>query len=343
MDAIRYPQEIAPEPGQLQEIADGVFWLRMPLPMALDHINLYLLDDGDGWVAIDSGLNLPETREHWRSIYESYCREKPIKKVLCTHMHPDHIGSAGWLCETFQAPLYMSQLEYFTGRSYFAWLAEDGVGPDGQAREFMARAGLDAEYIEGAAGRHRFFTRFVSPLPNSYRRLRNNERLQIGEREFQIITSGGHSPEHVSLFAEETPLLLSGDQIIARISSNVSVSSTEPEANPLAEWLEGLRGFLDLPEDTLVLPSHNLPFYGVRTRVRQLIDHHQSKLQLLREHCTQPYSALELLSVMFERDISRNELGMAVGETLAHLHYLIERGEMQRRLSPQGVYEFMAV
>lgn len=339
-DSLKFPFENPPEFGTTLEIMPGIHWLRMPLPMALNHINLYLLEDGDGWFVIDTGMKLDDTRRYWEQIFEHSLQGKPIKGIVCTHLHPDHIGQAGWLTEHWQVPLYMTHGEYYAGRTFIAGPSEN---MSWMIAEFYLHAGMGRDELTAMRERAKGFGRIVEPLPGSFVRLREGQTLNWGGSGWQVFTGEGHSPEHACLFNAERKVMFSGDQIIANITSNVSVMATEPLANPLQLWLDSHERFKGLiPDDTLILPAHGLPFYGVQARLQQLIDHHEDHLDALEEACVQPSSAIELLPVLFKRELDETQINMALGECIAHLHLLLERGKVERLLE-QDVYKYRSL
>jgi glyoxylase-like metal-dependent hydrolase (beta-lactamase superfamily II) len=339
MDRLQYPFAEPPESGGLLEVAPGVLWLRMPLPLALDHINLYLVRDDAGWYVIDTGIGLEETQTLWRKVIEEKLDGLPIVGVICTHMHPDHIGQAGWLCDEFRAPLYMSRAEYFGGRT----LTSMPSGLSWTAEQYMFRVGSTDERIERARNSDMSMASIVNPMPMAYERLRAGDELQIGGNSWRVIVGEGHSPEHVSLYCDALKVLLSGDQIIPRITPNISVMPMEPEANPLGDWLRDLPQFLNLPEDTLVLPAHNTPFYGLHLRVNRLMQHHEDHMVVLEQQCVEPKTAVELLPALFKRALDDSQLGMAIGECVAHLNLLLQRGRMRRTLSDEGRWLYQTI
>jgi glyoxylase-like metal-dependent hydrolase (beta-lactamase superfamily II) len=341
---LTYPFEgEEPEPGGLREVAPGVLWLRMPLPMALDHINIYLLEDDDGWWIVDTGIAIGPTESLWNALFESgELGGKPVNAVLSTHFHPDHTGMAGWLCERWQAPFYMSQAEYLTGlafsritRDHFSWNSE----------RHYRRCGYTPEQIEGVKKNYTGFGPYVKPLPTAYRRLAEGQVLAIGAHRWRVVIGRGHSPEHACLYCGALNVLISGDQVIPRITSNVSVTGSEPEANPLRDWINSHEHFLDaLPGDALVLPSHNTPFRGLHHRLRHLIEHHEEHLVALEEACVgEAQTALELLPVLFGRELDEGQVGLAVGECVAHLNYLVQRGQLERSEDGEGRYRYRSV
>ena len=339
---LRYQFDDVPEPAELREVAPGVHWLRMPLPMALDHINLYLLEDHDGWWIVDTGIAIGPTEELWEQVFNKHLAGQPVKAVIATHYHPDHTGMAGWLCEKWRVPFYMTQGEYLSGLSFsrmkpehFNWSSE----------QFLQRSGYTQEQIAQSRERFGGFGPYIKPMPTAYRRLEDGHALTINGRRWRVVVGRGHSPEHACLYCGALNVLLSGDQVIPRITSNISVMGGEPEANPLKEWLHSHEQFLDdLPEDALVLPSHNAPFYGLHHRLRQLIEHHEEHLLALEEACVdgEP-TAMDLLPVLFKRELDVNQVGLALGECVAHLNYLHQRGQLQRSLDGDGRYCYQSI
>jgi glyoxylase-like metal-dependent hydrolase (beta-lactamase superfamily II) len=336
MSELKYPFADPPQPGQLLEIIPGIKWLRMPLPMQLNHINLYLLEDDDGWWVVDTGIGLDPTQELWERVFEEELEGKPVKAVLCTHMHPDHVGQAGWLCDRWRAPLYMTQSEYLSARAYSKFTVDD---LSWTSEQHYHQAGMGENYFEKMKQEFHGFASVCVPLPGAYQRLENSDYLTIGGVRWRIFVGSGHSPEHACLYSAAHNILISGDQVIPRITSNVSVSPSEPLGNPLRSWLKSHEDFLEsLPADALVLPAHNTPFYGLHHRLRSLIQHHEDHLLALEEACLQAQTARSLLPVLFKRELDGSQVGLALGECIAHLNYLVWRGQLQRSLDEQGVY-----
>lgn len=331
-----------PEPAKLQKVAPGIFWLRMPLPFDLDHINLYLLEDNqngqEGYALIDTGIGTHKTEELWDTLL--YTLGKPITKVIVTHMHPDHIGMAGHLVEKFRLPMYMSQAEYFTARAIFA-------GPcgasDWQDDEYLVRCGMSEDYVQNAKNNRKEskgIRQVVRPIPLQFYRLQAGEHIRIGAHEWQVYIGRGHSPEHVCLFNKDTNILISGDHVLPGISPNIGVYSTEPDANSLKMYLDTLPQFTQLPEDTLVLPSHKQPFYGLHTRVNDLISHHHAHLDSLRVFCEQGKTIEQCLPVLFKRKLNSHSMNFAIAEAFAHLNYLYFEGEFSREINVKGHFIF---
>ncbi len=337
---LQYPFAEIPAPGTAVRIQQGVLWVRMSLPMKLDHINLYLLEDDRGWWIVDTGLRGEQTRANWEQVFAGELGGKPVIGLICTHCHPDHIGQAGWLSERWKAPLWMSYCEYYTACT-FASSGRDG--PLWDAQEFYTRAGVSRAFLEGFAKHSGSFLKLVEPLPRSFRRVVQGDVLTIGGTGWEAVMGHGHSPEHLCLVNRERKLMLSGDQVIPIITSNVSVMAVEPEANPLRQWLESLHRFLELPDDLLVLPAHNTPFVGLHHRLNALIEHHEDHLLALEEACVEPRTAMELLPVIFRRKLDAEQTGLALGECIAHLNLLLERKLLLRELSDDGLYRYRSI
>lgn len=339
---LRYLFEDVPAAGELREIAPGVRWLRMPLPMDLNHINLYLLEDTDGWWIVDTGIALGQTQELWEQVFDRCLEGKPVKAVLSTHHHPDHTGMAGWLCERWRTPFYITEGEYFTGLSFSRTLPEHYSWTTGV---HMLRSGYTPAQVEASRAQFGGFGSIITPMPTAYRRLVDGAFLAINGNRWQVIVGRGHSPEHACLYCGALNILISGDQVIPKITSNISVSAVEPEGNPLREWLKSHERFLDLlPAETLVLPAHNAPFYGLHERLRYLIEHHEDHLLALEQASVEaPLSAMELLPVLFKRALEGHNLSLALGECIAHLNYLHQRGQVERTEDEQGCYRYRSV
>jgi len=329
-----YPLGDPPRPGEAVQAAPGVLWMRLPLPMALNHINVYAIEDGDGWVIVDTGLQTPDSVEAWETALAGPLGGRPVTRVVCTHMHPDHIGLAGWLCDRFDAPLLMSQLEYVTGRM----LASDtGPAPEDGVRFFRA-AGWAEERLERYRQTYGMFSKGVAPVPAGYRRLSAGDTLSIGGQDWSIVVGNGHSPEHVCLWRRSDGVFIAGDQILPRISSNISVWPTEPLADPLADWLRSLDRLGDLLlAETLVLPGHGEPFTGVLSRIEALKRGHAVSLKRLSRTLRTPSRAIDVFPSLFARPVGDGLLGMATGEAIAHLNHLEAQGKARRERDADGV------
>jgi glyoxylase-like metal-dependent hydrolase (beta-lactamase superfamily II) len=332
-----------PAPGESMEIAEGVRWIRMALPFQLDHINLWLLrdeiDGREGWTVVDCCISGDETKAQWERVFETQLQGMPILRVIVTHMHPDHVGLAYWLCERWNAPLWISATDYNAAR--MASQATTGFGGPAAA-EFFASHGLaDPESMEKIKARASYYPSLVPQVPRSFRRLRDGEPVQIGGREWRCISGYGHAPEHISLYCGELGTLISGDMVLPRISTNVSVYDIEPESNPLQLFLDSIDKFRPLPPDTLVLPSHGKPFRGLPERIRQLHEHHDERLREVIAACeAAPRSAAEVLPVLFKRKLDLHQTTFAMGESIAHLHALWYEGRLARRRDADGVWRF---
>ena len=325
-----YPVAEPPEPGTKLEVAPGVWWVRMPLPFSLKWINLWLLEDGEGWTLVDTGIQTSETKQHWRTIFAEGLNGKPITRVIVTHMHPDHVGLAGWITKKFQCDLWMSRLEYITCRML---VADTGREAPEAGVKFYRAAGWEQEDLDRYVDRFGGFGKAVSQLPDAYHRLADEQELTIGGRTWRIVTGCGHSPEHACLYCPDLNVLISGDQILPRISSNVSVFPTEPEADPLKDWIDSCgKVKAAVPADVLTLPAHNEPFYGAHKRLDALVEGHETGMRRLLSRLDEPRRAVDLFVALFARAIDKDVLGMATGETLAHLNCLRGRGLIVSRL-----------
>jgi glyoxylase-like metal-dependent hydrolase (beta-lactamase superfamily II) len=339
--ALTYPCGERPDPRKPKEVAPGVFWVNMPLPMAgLNHINLWLLEDGEGWTLVDTGMALEDSRVIWRDAFEATLKGKPITRVICTHMHPDHMGLAGWITRKFGARLMMSRLEYITGRML---VADTGREAPQEAISFYRAVGWDEEALDRYHVMFGGFGKRVSRMPDTYHRLSDGQELKIGARTWKIVTGCGHSPDHVCLLNETDKLFISGDQVLPRISSNVSVFPTEPDADPLSDWIWSLQKLrLAVPADVLTLPAHNEPFLGLHDRLDYLSNGHEKKLDRIEARLKEgPRSAMDLFVALFGRAIPQDSISPATGEALAHLNCLIKRGRAKRTLDASGrfIYE----
>lgn len=324
-----------PKPGEPVQIAQGVYWARFAMPMSLDHINIWLLADEDGWAVVDTCLNLTSAREVWDQLFTGFMQGKPVKRVICTHMHPDHVGLAGWLTERFGCELWMAREEFLMCR---AMAADTGREAPEVALRFYRAAGYSDEQLAHYKGKFGNFGRSISTLPESFCRLVDLETITIGGRYWQVVVGSGHSPEHAALYCPALKLLISGDQVLPRITPNVSVFPTEPNGDPLREWLNSSARIREIiPDDVLVLPAHEAPFYGLHVRLNQLIEAHNSDLRSLFDYLDQSRRAVDCFPPLFSREIDQGLLGLATGETLAHLNCLLGRRRISRSRDEQGV------
>ena len=337
VDGLEYPYNDAPAPATVNEVAPGIHWLRMPLPFALDHINLWLLADGDGWTIVDCGFGGDATRELWRQIFARHLHGRPVTRILVTHFHPDHFGLAAWLAEHWHSPVWMSEPEFasalawhsarepFTREGHFGMFAKHGLhtGADAKARECET-----------------LFRRGVPGMPAEIVPLQDQKILHIGGCLWRVVTGRGHSPEHAALYCDGLGVLISGDMVLPRISTNVSVQPHQPDADPLGLFLDSLTRYAECDARTLVLPSHGLPFYGLRERVQQLYRHHAQRLDVLWRACDEPRTGAEVLPVLFKRELDSHQTIFAMGEALSHLNYLRWRGQLKRECGNDGIYRF---
>lgn len=332
-----HPITEPPAPAQLMEVAPGVRWVRMPLPFALDHINLWVLDDGDGVVLVDTGLGNDATMALWEEIFAGPLNGVKVNRLIATHFHPDHMGLAGWLCERLDVDLTAMMREWLFGR--MLWLEDSADFVANQLR-YYTRIGLDAEQLEGVKERRNTYRSRIGVIPVRVVGIRHGDQLAIGGRSWRVIEGGGHSPEHACLYCEEAGLLISGDQVLPRISPIVGVWPQQPESEPLSLFLDALDRLRQLPADTLVLPSHGLPFKGLHTRIDDLKAHHAERLDKTLEACAEPATAVQVLKVLFKRPLDAHQLGFATGETLAHLHHLMRKASVVRTLEADGVWRY---
>src|ERR1700739_4871938 len=327
-EALRYPWENHPGPDQVVEVMPGLLGVRRTLPFRLNHVNIYLLADGDGWTAVDSGFGNEESIAAWTALLEGPLSHVRIKRLIVTHSHPAHVGVAGWSVERFDCPLYMSQVEYLQSVYHQNRGTEERRNAQ---RLFFCRHGIDADPTHKLLGRGQDYLKRVSILPPSYRRISHGDEISIGTRRFKVITGGGHALDQVMLYCAADKLFLSADQVLSKISPNVSVWAVEPDQNSLGEYLASLASLTTtLPYDVMVLPGHGVPFYGLKTRIKQLADHHEERCRLIAAACRAvPQTSKALVPVVFHKHVlDEHQMGFAAGELVAHVNYMLVEGRL---------------
>lgn len=337
---LRYPWAEPPEEGAAIEVADGVLWMRLPLPMKLDHVNVYALDDGDGWTVIDTGFNSRRTRAIWTALMAGPLAGKPVTRVVVTHHHPDHMGLAGWFQRDHGAELVTTRTAWLFAR--MLTLDEQGEWP-AETLAYYRSAGMDREVYDKRAAQRPFnFSDVVAPMPLGFTRVKQGDVIAMGGRDWDVHMGSGHAPEHATFWSRDDNLVLSGDQILSTISPNIGVYATEPQADPLAEWLESCERLSHLArEDQLALGGHKLPFTGLPHRMGQLIENHHGALRRLLDHLDRPKTAAECFAPLFKRRIGEGEYGLALVESVAHLNHLFHQGLVTReRRTEDGAWLF---
>ena len=339
-ETLRYPWETPPGPNEVIELRPGVLWLRQKLPFQLNHVNIYLLADGDGWAMVDSGFGNEETIAAWTTLFEGPLKNVNITRLIVTHSHPDHVGLAGWIVERFNCPLVMSQVEYLQS----VYHQNRGTEERKEAqRLFFRRHGMDESLTDKLLGRGQDYLKQVSILPASYRRISHGDEISIGTRRFKVITGGGHALDQVMLYCAADKLFLSADQVLSKISPNVSVWAVEPDQNSLGEYLASLASLTTtLPYDALVLPGHGVPFFGLKTRIKQLADHHEERCGMIAAACREsPKTSAELVPVVFYKyPLDAHQTGFAAGELIAHLNYMLNEGRLMVEPHTDGILRF---
>lgn len=339
---LSYPWPEPPGEGEATEVAEGVLWMRLPLPMALDHVNVYALRDGDGWTLVDTGFDTKRSRAIWGSLLDGPLRGTPVARVLVTHHHPDHIGLAGWFQTDHGADLITTRTAWLMARML---VLDEQARPNSETLDYWRGAGMRPDlFAKRQAERPFNFSDIVAPLPLGFRRIKEGDAIHLGDRVWDVRIGNGHAPEHATLWSRDDRLVLGGDQLLPSISPNLGVYATEPEADPVAEWLEACERLREHARDSqLVLPGHKLPFTGLPTRMRQLIDNHHGALERLLTFLSEPNVAADCFPALFKRQIGEGEYGLALVEAMAHLNHLLHLGQVTRVRRDDGAWVWRAV
>lgn len=337
-----FPLNRPPAPGELIGVAPGVMWMRLPLPYRLDHVNIYLIKDERGWVAMDTGLGTDECKQGWETAFAGPLKTDPLSSLIVSHFHPDHVGLANWLAERCDIGVTMPRPEYL--HSLVLQHAPGDFGND-QFRPYYRQHGLAPDVTDIVLSRGHEYLHRTTGVPPSYHRIKHSDTLRIGGRDFQVMTGGGHSLEQAMLYRPEERIFLAADQVIAKISPNVSVHPMEPDLDALGIYLRSLRDIrATVNEDVLVLPGHGLPFYGLHRRIDALIEHHGLRCGEIEAACrTAPLSVAEILPFVFPRVLDAHQTGFAFGEVLAHVNHMLAEGTLRLEVDAEGVHRYRTV
>jgi glyoxylase-like metal-dependent hydrolase (beta-lactamase superfamily II) len=339
-DDIVLPFPEPPAPGAAIEVADGVLWARMSLPVRLNHVNVWLIEEPDGWSVVDCGLDSSETREAWDKLAAGALRGRPVRRLIATHGHVDHIGLAGWFAKRFDVPFHAT-------RSAWLWARITADARDkptsAESIHFLNSHGCDPAHIDAYTKRRGPLQKLFGEPPLSFHRLKDGDEFKTGSRTWAVMTADGHADEHASFHCADYGTLIAGDQVLQRISPVVGVFAGEPFCDPLTDYLDSLERFGKLDGKALVLPSHGLPFTGLHPRVAQLQRHHQQRLDKAIQTLDRPMTGTEVSQVLFARAVEGGEWYLALAETLAHLHRLETEGLVTRAMDEKGVIRFARV
>ena len=333
---IEYAFDDPPSNGEPMRVADDLYLLRLPLPFALDHVNVWLLEGDSGWTIIDSGLGTDQCLDIWEKILDGLLKSKPVEKLILTHYHPDHVGLSGDLVQRTGACVFMSRTEWLTANMLFH--DTRGEMNSGMLRLFHQH-GLPDNCFDQMKKTKNIFASRCSSLPLSYQRLKHGDVIEIAGSDWQCRQGQGHSPEHIALFNKDRKILIAGDHILPKITPNIPMPVQETSANPIAAYINSLNTYRDIDDDVLVLPSHRLPFRGIRIRIDQLITHHYQRLDHLFEACDKPVNVYQVLPVLFKRKLDLNQMKFAMLEALSHMVFLEQAGRLRKSVV-KGVHTY---
>lgn len=339
---IKYLFDQPPAPGEVRQLLPGITWVRVPLPFVLDHVNCWLLDDGgttNSVTVIDTGADKPKTRELWDRVLTETVADRSVSRLICTHGHPDHVGLAGWLVDKLGVSLHMTLAEWLLPQ---VWLEESRKPMSTATKGFFTGHGVTETAIAKMDASREIAPFRNYPLPSSFIRIRDNDTITFGGRSWKVLVCGGHADEHASFYCKADGILIAGDQILSRISPVVGVFPSQPDAEPLADYLASLKRLRKLPDDTIVLPSHGLPFRGLHTRIDQLAMHHAGRLGALWQLMDVPSNGIKLAHGLFPKAMAaEGQTVMALAETLAHAHHLVASKKAKRQVAPDGAVTFV--
>lgn len=324
---LQYVDVPAPAPGESVPIAPGVRWARIPLPLDLNHINVWLMETDDGCVVVDTGIAASIGKDAWENIEREYFSQRPLRAVFVTHIHPDHIGLAKWLQDRYAVPVLASRRTNELSRAMWSGEAKALFN---EAEEFFRSHGMTDEVQIRGMFRPERFARMTSGMPLVERFVADEEVVRWGAGEWTALETNGHAEGHLCLSNPALRTLISGDQVLPTISSNISFMFGNGDPNPLGSYLSSLQRLRALSEDTLVLPAHGVPFRGLRQRIDDLAGHHLEQFDKLAALCVEPKVAMDVLPFMFRRELKDMHLFLAIGEALAHLEYLVHAGRVRR-------------
>lgn len=332
-----FPYPDAPAEGEAIEVAEGVLWMRLPLPMALDHVNVFAFEDEDGWTIVDTGFDTGKTRRIWEKLLAGPLGGKPVVRVIVTHHHPDHVGLAGWFQRDHGAELVTTRTAWLFARML---LLDEQMTPVDETLAYWRAAGMDKGVYEKRLTERPFnYADIVADMPLGFKRIKEGSEIHFGGRDWIVRIGNGHAPEHATLWSTDGTLVIGGDQLLATISPNLGVYATEPDADPVGDWLEANERLKQYASpQQLVLPGHKLPFTGLPTRMRQLIDNHHGALTRLEDFLGEPHTAGECFPPLFKREIKGGEYGLALVEAVGHLNHLLHEGRATRTRREDGAW-----
>ena len=310
--------------AKFREVQPGVFLLHLPLPMKPTIVNVFLVRGGDEWALIDTGMNTGDSKNAIQSILQEIgIAPTAIRKLICTHHHPDHFGASAFLKELTGARLYMHRLEYEKSLTFAP------ANRSAEAVVFFKLNGIPIERFVHIPSPSEFWSgMYATAKPDEY--IEDGDVLHVGEREIEVVWTPGHAPGHCVLYLRREKLMVVGDHLLPKITPHVGYfPGGVPD--PLGDFLESQRKVQRFDVDE-ILPAHGAVYRDHIHRANQLIQHHHYRMEVMLDVIkAKPAPAYEVATKAFnfDHDAPLSYQFPATFETLAHLVHMRTLGRLE--------------